>query len=298
MTTIAFRDGVMCSDSQATRGDFIDNTCTTKIYEVGGCLVGISGNAISAKKFVEWFSEMAEHSVAQESFPFVNITLPEKLVEEDFHALVAYPDNTLYEFFGCDNIIECAEEYAAVGSGMQYALCAMDSGASSEDAVAVAIKRDVYSGGDIQKFTLKVEEELSEEDVRNMSREQLLKLVLGEEEEVSAEDSTDVSEHEHPNITYTDVPKQPRVLWQINTESFGSFCIREDGTIINPESTISSLAVVPCSTHGFTDGYCIDFLKEAADSLSVKYTHNISAAKLCERLNKKVQEMIDSHEDS
>lgn len=87
--------------------------------------------------------------------------------------------------------------------------------------------------------------------------------------------------------------KQPRVLLQINTESFGIFCIREDGEIIN-----SCNEVVPYSTKGFTDVYFIDFLKEAADSLGVKYSHNISVTKLCERLNKKVQEIIDNHEDS
>lgn len=181
MTTITYRAGVMCSDSQATRGDFIDNKNSTKIYEVGGCLIGTSGNAISTRKFIEWFSEMLEHSTAQEAFPFVTMVLPEKMVEEDFHALVVYPDKTAYEFFGCENVIECAEEYAAVGSGMLYALCAMDAGASAEDACRVAIKRDVYSGGEIQKYSLEEQEEITEEDIRSMSHEKLLSFVLGED---------------------------------------------------------------------------------------------------------------------
>jgi len=193
MTTITYRAGVMCSDSQATRGDFIDNKNSTKIYEVGGCLIGTSGNAISTRKFIEWFSEMLEHSTAQEAFPFVTMVLPEKMVEEDFHALVVYPDKTAYEFFGCENVIECAEEYAAVGSGMLYALCAMDAGASAEDACRVAIKRDVYSGGEIQKYSLEEQEEITEEDIRSMSHEKLLSFVLGE----------DVSEDEEPEVTDT-----------------------------------------------------------------------------------------------
>lgn len=255
MTTITYRAGVMCSDSQATRGDFIDNKNTTKVYEVGGSLIGISGNAISAKKFVDWFADMTEHSTAQEAFPYVNVTLPEKLVEDDFHALVVYPDQTAYEFFGCDNVIECSEEYAAVGSGMLYALCAMDAGADAEEAVKVAIKRDVYSGGEIQKFTLELEEELTEEDIRAMSHEDLLKLVLGEEEGIVEEDLNEVCAEGGELRSHT-----MHVV-------FDGEVFTVEGTEVNVLNT-----------------YSVSELKLVADTLCVSYAHNIGIEKLRQRI--------------
>ena len=249
MTTITYRAGVMCSDSQATRGDFIDNKNTTKVYEVGGSLIGISGNAISAKKFVDWFADMTEHSTAQEAFPYVNVTLPEKLVEEDFHALVVYPDQTAYEFFGCDNIMECSEEYAAVGSGMLYALCAMDAGADAEEAVKVAIKRDVYSGGEVQKFTLELEEELTEGDIRAMSHEDLLKLVLG----------GDTGEETPEEESEPEVEDNIAACWDGNY-----LCI---GAVEYEMSTI---------TH--------DHLRFVAERLGITFAHNISDARLKQRV--------------
>lgn len=38
----------------------------------------------------------------------------------------------------------------ATGSGSAYALAAMDMGASAEDAVCAAMKRDIYTGGKIR----------------------------------------------------------------------------------------------------------------------------------------------------
>lgn len=289
MTTITYRAGVMCSDSQATRGDFIDNKSTTKIYEVGGSLIGISGNAISAKKFVDWFAEMMEHSTAQEAFPYVKVTLPEKMVEEDFHALVVYPDQTAYEFFGCDNVMECAEDYAAVGSGMLYALCAMDAGATAEEAVNVAIKRDVFSGGDVQVFNLEPEEELSEEDIRSMSHEDLLKLVLGEiqddvdddEPETLCEvclDCEDLTDDDgvfvqffpnEENPVYSLYFNKAGEVWDGDTEPFKSFLVE-------------------------VDSFTRQDLKMYANTLGVTYAHNTKKETLATNLDIKVKEIVDS----
>ena len=38
----------------------------------------------------------------------------------------------------------------AIGSGSAYAIAAMDMGASAEDAVRAAMKRDIYTGGTIR----------------------------------------------------------------------------------------------------------------------------------------------------
>ncbi|MCP6695873.1 proteasome subunit beta [Pseudomonas donghuensis] len=42
----------------------------------------------------------------------------------------------------------------AIGSGAPYALAAMDMGASAEEAVRAAMKRDIYTGGKIRTLRL------------------------------------------------------------------------------------------------------------------------------------------------
>ena len=43
----------------------------------------------------------------------------------------------------------------AIGSGAPYALAAMDMGASAEDAVRAAMKRDIYTGGAVRTVNIK-----------------------------------------------------------------------------------------------------------------------------------------------
>jgi len=47
--------------------------------------------------------------------------------------------------------VDEVDDFMAIGSGREFALAAMECGGSPRDAVAVAIKYDIYSGGDIQE---------------------------------------------------------------------------------------------------------------------------------------------------
>ncbi|GAI22667.1 unnamed protein product, partial [marine sediment metagenome] len=42
----------------------------------------------------------------------------------------------------------------AIGSGSAYALAAMDMGASAEEAVRAAMKRDIYTGGKVRTMRI------------------------------------------------------------------------------------------------------------------------------------------------
>ncbi|MEE4626600.1 hypothetical protein V2K62_03170 [Pseudomonas alliivorans] len=42
----------------------------------------------------------------------------------------------------------------AIGSGSAYALAAMDMGASAEEAVKAAMKRDIYTGGTVRTVVI------------------------------------------------------------------------------------------------------------------------------------------------
>ncbi len=287
MTTIAYRDKTMCSDSQATRGDFIDNLSTTKIFEAGeGILIGISGSALDALEFVEWFKDTLEASNVQEQNPYVSVLPPEKLVNENFHCLVAYPDDTVYEFFGCEKVMECAESYAAVGSGMFYAMSAMDAGASAEEAVGVAIKRDVFSGGDIQVFQCEeAPEPIDEETLKAMSKEELLKLIL------------------------PDMDAEVEVGESVLPEDFGVVCDKED--VVQPAFHIIDPAypevviyldalwydgVKMLSGNDSMQGISVAtrHLRVIAKLLEVTFAHNIGDHKLAVRIDDKIAEIRET----
>ena len=273
MTTVAYKDGIMCSDSQATRGDFIDNTETKKVFNVNGVLIGISGNAISAMKFVEWFENTMLHAVAQEENPFVSINMPESLVEDDFMAMVVYPDESIWEFHGCDKVMQITQDYFAVGSGMFYALSVMDNGGTAEEAVAVAIKRDVYSGGDIQKFELGVEEEpYTKEDFEKMSKEEIMQALFGEEN--SSELDEVVSEP-------SGVMHFEQGVYELKVYSDGKLDCCDD------EPLFTSFVETQ-------DEFGVEDLKMYADLLGVKFPHNIGQNTLAQKLDDKVKEIIDN----
>ncbi|CAH9014232.1 putative nucleophile aminohydrolase [Vibrio phage 501E54-1] len=285
MTTIAYRDKTMCSDSQATRGDFIDNLNTKKVFEVGeGILIGISGSALDALEFVEWFKDTLEANLVQEQNPYVSILPPEKLVNENFHCLVAYPDDTVYEFFGCEKVRECAEPYAAVGSGMFYAMCAMDAGASAEEAINVAIKRDVFSGGEVQVFKCEeAPEPISEEDIKAMSKEELLKLILPateEKEEVvpSTEETSSGLESEPVKSKRFEFEE-----YKLEVRSDGQLDDCEDGELFTSFKTIVDEGEI-----GMID------LKGWAKALGIRFAHNISKDTLVERVDNKIAEIRET----
>lgn len=277
MTTIVCKDGVMCSDSQATRGDFIDNQEVTKIFQVHGCLIGISGSLIGAMKFIDWFSETLEVTQAQEDYPHLMVTPPEELVNKDFHCLVMYPDKTVYEFFGSDDVLKVDTEYTAVGSGMFYALSALDAGVTPEKAVEIAIKRDVFSGGAVQSFKVETPKQLTEEDVRELDKDQLVNLVL----------TGDIEGGAPVDIEYAPLPDEAVLtVFEVKHDS-GDFplSIRKDGTMSDDEGDFSSFEEIE-------DSLDFGYMEAVAKTLEIKFAHNISLNKLVKRCDKKVKELV------
>ena len=141
MTTIAFRDGVIASDSIAVEDDMI--TQVVKIHRSRGCIIGLAGDFYAGYLFLEWFEENEDG----ENRPGASET-------GDFSAIVLFPDGRLYT---CDGHYVLAPElsaYYAIGSGAAYAMSAMKLGLSAEAAVAHAIGFDVNSGGEVKTMRL------------------------------------------------------------------------------------------------------------------------------------------------
>ncbi|AVZ45396.1 hypothetical protein [Escherichia phage vB_EcoM-Ro121c4YLVW] len=109
--------------------------------------------------------------------------------DEEFIALVVHPDGRIFLHEGNNptRAYPIDEEYYAVGSGSDFALAALDAGATPEQAMEVAKKRDAFSGG--ETFIEEQDEiiELTDDDLENFSKEELINLLkfgnpYGEEE--------------------------------------------------------------------------------------------------------------------
>ena len=165
-TVLVTKDNEMLSDSQMSSGSFILSYECKKIENINGYLVGVAGTWSYAVAFKEWFSELEETKEAVEQFPDCDITLPEiDDSGDEFYALVLSPDGTL-TCFEDNNVSFEVEKPYGIGSGSEYAICALDAGADGYTAMTVAIKRDTKSGGEIQILKLG-EEEADDEDEDN-----------------------------------------------------------------------------------------------------------------------------------
>lgn len=141
MTTIAYRDGVMASDSRGYGGDRAPVGSKTKIHRLpDGTLMGCSSNAPGQPEAVfAWYAGGADPREAP------------AFGDAKFRLLVVRPDGQ--SFLGENSFYLSGPldaRFFAVGSGQEYALGAMEAGASAVRAVEVAIKLDVWSDGEVR----------------------------------------------------------------------------------------------------------------------------------------------------
>lgn len=120
----------MVADSRVTGGVHFKSK---KIFQIDGKLIGIAGTMTHALKFVEWVTHGTPMNFVydKEACSFDALVM-------DGGFLIHY-DNELAP-------IVVDEPYYAIGSGAEYALGAMDAGASPQRAVELAILRDECSG--------------------------------------------------------------------------------------------------------------------------------------------------------
>ena len=133
MTTIATDGNTMAADGLTVSGNIVFGHNAVKIHKLkDGRIAGMCGRANFATPFLAWLENGGD--------------LPK--MDEDFEALVLYPDGTCKSFDHEGR--ELLEELpTASGSGREIALGAMDVGATPEEAVKAACERDTNSGGKI-----------------------------------------------------------------------------------------------------------------------------------------------------
>ena len=140
MTTIAYKDGVIAYDSRQTRNDRIVSDNAPKCQVVDGVSFFLSGAVCNEKALIAaYFGTPSPVPVECSGY----------VVDGGNLMMVGHDDKT--------GIWKQELELTnpdAIGSGAAYALAAMDMGASAEGAVRAAMKRDIYTGGEIRLFRL------------------------------------------------------------------------------------------------------------------------------------------------
>ncbi|MDP9089183.1 MAG: hypothetical protein M3O26_10650 [Pseudomonadota bacterium] len=141
MTTVAFKDGVMASDSRYSDTS-VGITKGPKIFrkKVGKkeVLIGVAGaDVFAAMLFVDWYGTTADPPKSLSS------------MDGDMFDILLWDGRRLYEANPHCRLCEIEEPYYSIGSGAVHAITAMDCGKSAAQAVQMAIKRDINSGGRI-----------------------------------------------------------------------------------------------------------------------------------------------------
>lgn len=141
MTTIAYKDGVIAYDSRQTRNNRIVSDDSLKCQVVDGVSFFLSGAVCDEKALIAaYFGTPSPVPVECSGYA----------VDGGKLLMVGHDENT--------GIWKQELDLAnpdAIGSGAQYAMASMDMGASAEDAVRAAMKRDIYTGGLVRTLTIK-----------------------------------------------------------------------------------------------------------------------------------------------
>lgn len=135
MTTIAYRDGVLATDSQCTDNGL--RCYRKKIWSIGGDIITVAGDLCPAMKFIEWYGGDKEMDK----------------IDGDFECLVIKASGRMYTYDS--NLVPLGARllkggYVAFGSGRDFAIGAMRMGADAKSAIRIACEYDCYSGGRVQ----------------------------------------------------------------------------------------------------------------------------------------------------
>lgn len=141
MTTIAYRDGILCTDSACTSSQGILLGTVRKLGRApDGSLIAAAGKSMACAVVVAWAESGMEGS------PNVS--------DDDFGAILVRPDRTVHHLSGDGSTVQIDAPFHAEGSGYQIALGAMAAGASAEEAVQIACKLDGKSREPVQLIRL------------------------------------------------------------------------------------------------------------------------------------------------
>lgn len=146
MTTIAYKDGIMCGETRITQGDSFA-TGVVKVGRIENFLVGFAGNLKEIRPMYDWL----EKHLGKDCDPMLLYTRAAALSDlrlEDCEILIADIHNDLlYSVDDTGLVTLLPRNFESIGTGCEYALGAMQANATAEQAVEIAMKYDINSGG-------------------------------------------------------------------------------------------------------------------------------------------------------
>lgn len=144
MTIIAYRDGIMASDSGVTSGNIKFGWVKKIIKTKGGLLVGASGT-------ISGITNLINISADAEKITDINF---EELIEKEINGFIVEKDETVWCLSHSIIPFKLEAPFHAEGSGAPVALGAMYMGANASQAVEAAIQFDLDCYGPIQSKSI------------------------------------------------------------------------------------------------------------------------------------------------
>lgn len=145
MTVIAWDGSVLAADKQATNAGL--KMTATKIRRINDCICAVSGDWDRAQSMFEWFARGAKVEDYPES---------QKSTDDFVGMVVVHPDNTVVKYERSPYPYQIEDKTFAMGSGRDFALGAMATGANAIQAVHIASRFDNGCGMGVDYMTHKV----------------------------------------------------------------------------------------------------------------------------------------------
>lgn len=142
LTTIAYKNNIIAYDSRLTRGDLILSDNHDKMIVRGNIHFWGTGNTTDIDKLIDAYFSPGNIQPPVEANVLV-------LDNGELYQLGFDPDSNPPEFWKSKLDMNNCD---AFGTGQLYAFTAMDMGASAKEAVEMAAKRDIFTGGEVRTF--------------------------------------------------------------------------------------------------------------------------------------------------
>lgn len=143
MSIIVWDGKTLAADKQATNSG-LKHTCT-KIFKIGGDLVGFSGDLGYIGGMKHWLEAGAE----PQAFPD-----HQKDKDDWVGTLVVKPDGRILKYERCAYPIDFSQnKFMCIGSGRDFAYGALEMGADAVRAVEVASRYEAFCGLGVDTLT-------------------------------------------------------------------------------------------------------------------------------------------------
>lgn len=141
MTVIAYKDGIMASDSLMAEDDGTIYSNIQKLFRFANNeVIGIAGDVRKCMAFLDWYDggySIEDWKVSDDK-------------EDEFYALVAHSNGSVQLYDSSVNPINMNGDFFAIGSGAASAMALMKVGYSAEEAATMTCDLNVFCRPPIQ----------------------------------------------------------------------------------------------------------------------------------------------------